>query len=69
MFPVVYIVIAATAIKNDFAAPIAIISILFYALLAVLFVWLGIGSIMARRWARALVLVSSWFWLVGASPE
>ena len=25
----------------------------------------GIGSIRARRWARALVLVSSWVWLIG----
>jgi hypothetical protein len=35
-----------------------------YAMLAVAFVWLGIGSIMARRWARALLLVLSWIWLV-----
>lgn len=35
-----------------------------YAVLAVWFIWLGIGSIMARRWARALLLVSSWAWLV-----
>jgi hypothetical protein len=25
---------------------------------------MGIGSIMARRWARALILVSSWLWLI-----
>jgi len=35
---------------------------LFYALLAVWFMWMGIGSIKARRWARALLLVSSWLW-------
>jgi hypothetical protein len=38
--------------------------ILFYALLATGFIWMGIGSIQARRWARALVLVTSWFWLI-----
>lgn len=38
--------------------------ILFYLALAVWFVWLGIGSIMARRWARALILAASWIWLV-----
>ncbi len=27
-------------------------------------VWLGIGSIKARRWARALLLIFSWAWLV-----
>lgn len=35
-----------------------------YALLAVQFVWLGVGSILARRWARALTLVLAWMWLV-----
>jgi MFS family permease len=25
---------------------------------------MGIGSVRARRWARALILISSWFWLV-----
>jgi hypothetical protein len=35
-----------------------------YAVLAVALVWLGIGSIRARRWARALLLIFSWSWLV-----
>lgn len=38
--------------------------VLFYAVLAVAFIWLGIGSIKCRRWARALMLVLSWSWLV-----
>jgi hypothetical protein len=38
--------------------------ILLYGFLAVALVWLGIGSIMARRWARALLLIFSWSWLV-----
>ena len=43
-------------------------ALFFYVALAVWFIWMGIGSIMARRWARALILVSSWVWLVsGAS--
>jgi len=40
--------------------PIAIM----YGILAVASIWLGIGSIMARRWARALLAVWSWSWLV-----
>jgi hypothetical protein len=32
-------------------------------LFAVVFIWLGIGSILARRWARALLLIFSWTWL------
>jgi hypothetical protein len=35
-----------------------------YALLAVYFIWIGVGSNLARRWARALILVSSWLWLI-----
>jgi hypothetical protein len=35
-----------------------------YLLLAAWLIWMGIGSIKARRWARALILVSSWIWLV-----
>lgn len=35
-----------------------------YAILAVANIWLGIGSILKRRWARALLLISSWAWLI-----
>ena len=36
-----------------------------YLGLAVAFIWLGIGSTMCRRWARALLLIISWLWLLG----
>jgi len=39
-------------------------AMLMYGTLAVALVWLGIGSIMARRWARALILIFSWTWLL-----
>jgi hypothetical protein len=39
-------------------------SVMAYAVMAVGFVWLGVGSIMARRWARALLLVLAWMWLL-----
>ena len=39
-------------------------AIVLYGALAVALVWLGIGSIMARRWARALLLILSWCWLI-----
>ncbi len=35
-----------------------------YGFLAIALIWLGIGSIMARRWARALLLIFSWTWLL-----
>jgi len=37
--------------------------ILFYAGVAVALVWLGIGSIQCRRWARGLMLILAWAWL------
>jgi hypothetical protein len=33
-------------------------------LLAIVFIWLGIGSILTRRWARALILIGAWAWLI-----
>ena len=35
-----------------------------YAFLAAGLVGLGIGSVQMKRWARALTLVSSWYWLI-----
>jgi hypothetical protein len=37
---------------------------LFYGFGAVTLIWLGIGTSQGRRWGRALLLVSSWMWLV-----
>lgn len=56
----------AAAKTGTVAAPMSTIlpAILIYVGLAVVLVWLGIGSIMARRWARALLLIFSWSWLV-----
>ncbi len=39
-------------------------AIALYLVLAVSFVWLGIGSIRARRWAWTLTVVLSWIWLI-----
>jgi hypothetical protein len=39
-------------------------AIVIYGGLAVVLIWLGIGSTKARRWARALLLIFSWSWLV-----
>lgn len=39
-------------------------AVFMYLGLAVAFIWLGIGSIQCRRWARALVLIMSWMWLL-----
>ena len=39
-------------------------AVIIYGGMAVVFIWLGIGSVLCRRWARALLLVLSWCWLV-----
>jgi hypothetical protein len=56
---------AATRTQSP-SAPISTILpvTLIYGILGVVLVWLGIGSIMARRWARALLLIFSWSSLV-----
>jgi len=60
--------IVSTFLDKSAAAPMRptmmIPAVLFYTLIAVWFICMGIGSIKARRWARALVLVSSWLWLI-----
>lgn len=37
---------------------------MYYGAIAAAFIWLGIGSILCRRWARALLLIISWSWLL-----
>jgi hypothetical protein len=39
-------------------------AMVFYLLIAVVFIWLGIGLVRARRWAWTLTVVLSWMWLV-----
>ncbi len=41
-----------------------IIAYTVYAVLASVFIWLGIGSMTAKRWARALILIGSWITLI-----
>jgi len=69
MVPLMIIgIIASAALREGAAMPMntsmMIAGALFYVLPAVWFICMGIGSIRTRRWARALVLVSSWLWLI-----
>lgn len=54
---------AATDPANALPMGQALIGVGFYAFMAVWCIWLGIGSVTARRWARALILTSSWLLL------
>ncbi|MGH7484879.1 MAG: hypothetical protein ACREMY_04625 [bacterium] len=41
----------------------------FYLLTAVFFFTVGIGTLRGRRWARSIMLVVSWMWLIGGVFE
>jgi hypothetical protein len=58
------IAVAARTQNASHPVPTILPVIFIYGPLAVTLVWLGIGSIMARLWARALLLIFSWSWLV-----
>lgn len=61
-------VLGQAMVSHNTGTPISlrliIPSVLFYGIIAIGLISLGIGSIQCRRWARALLLVLSWFWLV-----
>lgn len=57
-------VAAAKGASSQVPQSVLLVGMLMYGGLAVLLVWLGVGSIMARRWARALLLIFSWSWVV-----
>jgi hypothetical protein len=60
--------VAATVTDGSLGASVSprlmLPALFFYAALAFWFITMGIGSIRCRRWARALILVCSWIWLV-----
>ena len=69
MVPFMIIGMIASAVLDESSAPPINIStmipaVFLYLLAAAWFICMGIGSIKARRWARALVLVTSWLWLI-----
>jgi hypothetical protein len=70
----VAVVLAGAVASSTFAASLppgprplqlhqALLSVSIYLVAAIGFVCLGIGSTLARRWARTLTLILSWFWL------
>jgi hypothetical protein len=65
---VLLMLVGQAAVRHTNVPPTPLSAILpaifIYGVLAVALIWLGIGSIKARRWARAMLLVFSWSWLV-----
>ena len=69
MIPFMIFAIVISLLADSASAPptnpmMMLPSILIYALLAAWFITMGVGSLKARRWARALILTTSWLWLV-----
>jgi hypothetical protein len=65
----IFSMMTASMFDTSVAPPMSIgqmiLVVILYLLLAVWFVWMGVGSILARKWARALILITSWLWLIG----
>jgi MFS family permease len=57
-------VMTARRLGTDFDASAAIIGAFVYGVMAVVMIWLGVGSVLARRWARALLLCLGWIGLI-----
>ena len=69
MCPLVLFGLMMSRKVSGISEPIAgqFLGVLWYALMAAIFITLGIGSIQARRWAHALSLILSYIWLIGGS--
>jgi hypothetical protein len=57
-------IMAAKRLGTEFDLSAALLGAIVYALMAVVLVWLGVGSVLARRWARTLLLCLGWIGLV-----
>ncbi|MDP2325565.1 MAG: hypothetical protein Q8N51_16270 [Gammaproteobacteria bacterium] len=52
-----------TAAAAGMSPKMTLMGMAIYGAIAAWFITMGVGSILARRWARALILVSAWIWL------
>jgi len=58
------LILAAGSLMGTADLRSALPSAVLYTVVAAIFIWLGVGSIRARRWACELTLSLSWIWLV-----
>jgi len=58
------LILVATSLADTADMRTTVPSMVLYTVVAVVFIWLGVGSIRARRWACELTLSLSWIWLV-----
>ena len=58
------LILVATSLAGTADLRTTMPSMVLYTVVATVFIWLGVGSIRARRWACELTLSLSWIWLV-----
>ena len=58
------LILAAASLTGAADLRSTVPSAVLYTVVAAIFIWLGVGSIRARRWACELTLSLSWIWLV-----
>ena len=58
------LILVATSLAGTADLRTTVPSMVLYTVVAAVFIWLGVGSIRARRWACELTLSLSWIWLV-----
>ena len=58
------LILVATSLAGNADLRTTMPSMVLYTVVATVFIWLGVGSIRARRWACELTLSLSWIWLV-----
>ena len=58
------LILVATPLAGTADLRTTVPSMVLYAVVAAVFIWLGVGSIRARRWACELTLSLSWIWFV-----
>ena len=65
---IIFSMFAMLALGQETAAgmnpQMTLMGMAFYCAIAAWFITMGVGSILARRWARALILTSAWIWLI-----
>jgi hypothetical protein len=64
LFAIVMILPVNASAGQDMNVKTMIPVIIYYIGVAVCFIWLGIGSILARRWAWTLTVILSWIWFI-----
>src|SRR4051812_28009618 len=63
--PATTLTATTSAVANDaFQFRVTLITMAIYVLVAGTFIWIGIGSVRARRWVRPIVLIIATLWLI-----